>query len=71
MSPDAQEPASGSDAGPAPPVDPAVVDGSIWEKILGTKLTRHAAGKDLELVDTAEALRGKHVGLYFSAHWCV
>lgn len=46
----------------------AVDSGRAWAQVLGPKLVRHT-GHGTEPVDTAEALRGKHVGLYFSAHW--
>jgi len=63
-----------ADAAPATTTsseDPAVLDGSVWAKVLGPKLVRRVGTDPLETVDTAQALRGKHVGLYFSAHWCV
>lgn len=50
--------------------------GAVWAQLLGPKLLRHGGGGgsgssgELEAVDTASALAGKHVGLYFSAHWC-
>lgn len=45
--------------------------GKVWEQVLSKKLVRHVGGDDeVETVDVAEALKGKHVGLYFSAHWC-
>lgn len=45
-------------------------DGKSWEQILHKKLVRYAGEGELETVDVAQALAGKHVGLYFSAHWC-
>ncbi|KIZ05414.1 nucleoredoxin [Monoraphidium neglectum] len=44
--------------------------GASWEQVLGKKLVRSAGEGAVEVVDTATALKGKHVGLYFSAHWC-
>jgi hypothetical protein len=45
--------------------------GASWEQVLGKKLVRSAGEGAVEVVDTATALKGKHVGLYFSAHWWV
>lgn len=45
--------------------------GAAWEQLFGKTLVRHVGGgAPLEAVGTAEALKGKHVGLYFSASWC-
>lgn len=46
------------------PYQPPTVKGS-----LGEKLVKHEGGDVIE-VDAKEALAGKHVALYFSAHWC-
>lgn len=44
--------------------------GAVWEQLLGKTLVRGAgAGAPPEVISTAEALNGKHVGLYFSAQW--
>ncbi|KAI8465757.1 MAG: thioredoxin-like-domain-containing protein [Monoraphidium minutum] len=42
-------------------------DGALWAQVLGKQLVRSG---EAEPIDTAAALKGKHVGLYFSAHWC-
>jgi thiol-disulfide isomerase/thioredoxin len=39
-----------------------------WQSLLGDTLLR--SGAATSSVSTAEALSGKHVGIYFSAHWC-
>jgi hypothetical protein len=45
-------------------------DGKLWAQVLGARLVRHAGeGAPLEKLGAAAALAGKHVGLYFSAHW--
>ena len=37
----------------------------------GVELMAHGANGDLIKVKAEEALAGKNVALYFSAHWCV
>lgn len=40
-----------------------------WKKLLADRLQdQNSKGAEV-YVDTDEALRGKHVALYFSAHW--
>lgn len=36
----------------------------------GVELLAHGAGNKVERVKAEEALEGKTVGIYFSAHWC-
>ncbi|GBF93108.1 nucleoredoxin [Raphidocelis subcapitata] len=70
-----EAPAKAARAAAAPPAAAAAAAaraedaGAAWAQVLGKQLVRHT-GSGVERVDTAEALRGKHVGLYFSAHWC-
>lgn len=55
------------DAGPSTPQPPPNFS---WKRLFADQLLDKGAKGGDEFVDTDAALRGKHVGLYFSAHWC-
>jgi hypothetical protein len=40
-----------------------------WKKLFADRLQDQSSKGAEVYIDTDEALRGKHVALYFSAHW--
>jgi hypothetical protein len=60
----ADEPGPSSTSGPVElPAD------FSWKKLFADKLQDQSSKGSEVFVDTDEALKGKHVALYFSAHW--
>jgi hypothetical protein len=43
-------------------------EGFTWRSLFADKLVENKGSKQVE-VPVDEALKGKHVALYFSAHW--
>ncbi|KAF8058839.1 hypothetical protein HT031_005407 [Scenedesmus sp. PABB004] len=41
-----------------------------WKKLFAEQLADKKAGGAAALIDVDAALKGKHVAVYFSAHWC-
>lgn len=48
-----------------------MTDGFTWTSLFAQKLIDKGAGSEPTEMPVDEALQGKHVGLYFSAHWWV
>eukprot|EP00878_Enallax_costatus_P044465 GHUV01053103.1.p1 GENE.GHUV01053103.1~~GHUV01053103.1.p1 ORF type:complete len:175 (+),score=11.38 GHUV01053103.1:78-527(+) len=47
-----------------------MTEGFSWTSLFAQKLVDKGAGGESIDVPADDALKGKHVGIYFSAHWC-